>query len=64
MWKAKSVKIKLFKLISLKRLFRQKKGPILEIFSKRSAIRQRVDKADRLGSTVIPLDNSVISPAF
>ena len=52
MWKAKRVKIRLFRLFRPKSgLFRQKEDQFRSIFSKRSAIRPRSDKADLLGST-------------
>ena len=54
MWKAKTLKIKLFGLIGPKsRLFQQKEDQFKSIFSKRSAIRPRSDKADLLGSTAL-----------
>ena len=50
--KAKRVKIRLFRLFRPKSgSFRQKDDQFRRIFSKRSAIRPRSDKADLLGST-------------
>ena len=50
--KAKKVKIRLFGLFKPKSgLFRQKEDQFRSIFSKRSAIRPRSDKADLHGST-------------
>ena len=52
MWKAEKLKIRLFGPFWPKSgLFRQKEDQFRSIFSKRSAIRPRSDKADLLGST-------------
>ena len=52
MWKADKLKIRLFGPFWPKSgLFRQKEDQFRSIFSKRSAIRPRSDKADLLGST-------------
>ena len=52
MWKAEPLKIRLFGLFGPQSgLFRQKEEQFRSIFSKRSPIRPRSDKADLLGST-------------
>ena len=56
MSKAENVKIRLFGLFGPKSgLFRQKEDQFRSIFSKKSAIRPKYDKADLLGSTAFKL---------
>ena len=64
MWKADKVKIRLLGRFWPKSgLFRQKEDQFRSIFSKRSAIRPRSDKADLLGSTAV-VPGAGVSPSF